>query len=283
MNKIIARLKRNYRSAQELALRRICRTLVSLSTYQAQRYIGKKAPLRILLDNSVLAHSVTHETAWISTGIKKWGPHDIDTGYAARVPVHSPKNDSRTYQEVRYLAGIAHLAKIGRVQLFTSAELHAERLRQPIGRFSGYGWYDLGLFNSIRMDSVDGLHFDLSDPKETQLRRIAACDAPLYRALLNLFGDENSLDAYHIYTAEQSGMFCFLHIDFRLAGRVNQDRKKEPLIDLKTKILTPSEFGKTIGLLPVDTNILSFEGKNFPVRPDLHWETQQRNRQRRDT
>lgn len=276
MNTYLARFVGRYRTAREHVIGSVCRGLVNLSTIQARAHLRGTTPLRILVDTSVLGHSITHETAWISTGTKKWGPHDIATGYAARIPVHSPKNDSRLYQEVRYLAGIAQLARRGHIELFTSAELKAETFRQPVGRFSGYGYYDLGLFRGIPMESVDGFHLDLNDPKQTQLRRVASCNDPLYQSLLALFGQKGSLDAFHVFTAEKFGMFCFLHIDFPLSEKVTQNRAKAAFTELTTKILTPSQLGKMIGLLPVDSNLLSYEEASFPVRPDLHWDKQRR-------
>lgn len=280
MNRILVRLKGWYWTLRRELLRRFCRFLVSSSTLQAQWYLRKRGPIRVLVDNSVLAHSITHETARILE-IAKWGPYEINAVNAARIPIHSPANNSRTYREIRYLAGIAHLARLGHLQLFTSAELQAERFRQPPGRFSGYGIFDLGLLNGINMESLDGFKFDLIDPNGAQLKRIASCSDPLYVDLRTLVGQKSSLDAYHIFTAEKFDMFCFLHIDFPLAEKVKQNQAKKPFQRLKTKIFTPSDLGKLIGLLPVDTNLLSYEDASFPVRPDLHRDTQARTRVRR--
>jgi len=276
------RLVGRYRGLRENALRCFCRGLVSLSTVPARMQLRRTGPLKILIDNSVLGHSITHESGWISTGVKKWGHLDIETGYAARIPVHSPTNDTRTYNEVRYLAGIAALAKRGALQLFDSSELKAEQFRQPMGRFRGYGYFDLGLFNNVKIANIDrGLHLDLQDPKEAQLKRVASCNDPQFRSLLKLLGQKNSLDAYHIYTAERFGLFAFLHIDFRLEAVIAQHSTNPVLANLKTKVLKPSQLGKLLGLLPIDTNILSYEGSSFPVHPELHWDTQARKRPRK--
>jgi len=274
------RLVGRYRGLRENALRHFCRRVVSLSTVPARMRLRRTGRLRILIDSSVRGHSITHKSASISTGVEKWGHVDFETGYAARIPVHSPTNDTPTYNEVRYLGGIAYLAKRGALDLFYSAELRAEQFRQPTGRFRGYGYFDLGLFNDVKFTNIDGeLHLDLHAPEDAQLTRVASCSDPLYRSLLKLLGQKHSLDAYHIYTAEKFGMFYFLHIDFKLGNLIAQHASKPVLANLKTKVLTPSQLRKLLGLLPIDTNILSYKGSSFSVHPELHWDMQARSRQ----
>ncbi len=265
------------------ALRRFARVQVNLSTLQSRAYLKKTGVLRILVDNSVLGHAITHETAWISTGTKKWGSHDIETGYAARIPVHSAESNLRLYNEIRYLPGIALLAKRDLIELYTSAELRAEVFRQPIGRFSGYGYYDHNLLADVRIESLDGVHLDLENPKETQIQRLRACQDEPFKSIVGRLGEKNSLDAWHIHTAERHGMFCFLCIDFPLRDAAEREKEKQPFVALKTQILTPSEFGKMIGLVPVNTNILSYEGSSFPVHAEYSWPDQRRNRPRKRT
>ena len=94
---------------------------------------------------------------------------------------------------------------------------------------------------------------------------------------MSVLGEKNSLDAWHIHTAEQHGMFCFLCIDFPLRDAVEHARKKDPFRRLKTEVLLPSELGQRISLLPVDTNVLSYVGSSFPVHHELSWPNQKRN------
>lgn len=127
------------RGYKDRAFNWFCGKLVSLSTWEARRIIGKKHPLKIMIDNSALFHAVTHETAWINVGTQIWGGQiPISAGHAARVPVHSIENDSRTYREVQFLIGVAELERQGYVELYTYSELEAEKFRQPVGRFRGY-------------------------------------------------------------------------------------------------------------------------------------------------
>lgn len=279
---VFVQLKHRYRKFKEAKRLWLSSLLLPLATFQARLSLKARQPLSILIDSSVLGHAVIHETGWISTGTKKWGHIDVDTGYMARIPVHSPDNDSRTYNEVRYLAPIAHLHRNSNIKLVTSAELFAEQFRQPMGRFAGYGWADYHVFKGAHFDSVDGLHLDVNDPREAQRERIASCDAPLFRELLSLLGEKSSQDAWHIYTAEKHGLFAFLHIDFPLAAKFQQNKNKPPIRDLKTRVLLPSEFSKLFHILPVNTNLLGKEKDGFfPMRDDLHMPDQRR-RSRKD-
>jgi hypothetical protein len=273
------RIQAAYRERRSAIAIKAAPWLISKSLYRARAWLRRAGNVRILVDNSVLAYAITHETLWISTGPKKWGGvHEFDSGYAARVPVYSPQNKQRVYQEIQFLPGITELAREGLLQCMRSAELEAERLRQPAGRFLGYGCWDLNLFRGIEMESVDGLYFDTEDPVAQQQRRLSFVTDPLFLDLSKLLGVKNNLDAFHVYTAEKHGLFCFLTMDFRLCNAIKNNAQRHPIKSLKTKILTPAELGKLIGVMPVHPILLSFEGPHFFVRPDLNSPDQKRRR-----
>lgn len=249
-----------------------------LATRKARCYLRKTGPLRVLVDSSVLAHAITHETAWISTGKNMWGTQEIETGYQARVPVHAEDCDLELFREVRFLPGLAHLARLGLLRPCTSAELRSEQFRQPIGRFRGYYYFDLDLFSGIQFEPVDGWHVESRDSEQGQLERVAACPDPLFRSLVQLLGQKHSLDAFHVYTAEKHQLYAFLHLDLKFQRHVNQHRHHAVLGGLRTKILLPSELGKLIGLEPMSPRRLSYEDASFFVRPDLSLPEQKRRR-----
>lgn len=275
---LVGRTKGRFRSLRFAFMRLAGNVIVSASTIRAREFAEKNGPIRVLVDSSVLFHGITHESAWVSTGTAKWGAHDIDTGYLARIPVHSPDNDSRTYREVKYLPGIADLARRGYLELLSYAELKAEEMHQPIGRFRGYGYFDLNLFRGISIKSLDGFHVGRRDD---QLERVAASRDPVFRSLLAEFGAKSSLDAHHIATAERYGLYAFLHVDFPLAEKVGQYRNKGLMPALTTRVMLPSAFGKLAGIRPVRLDLLSYIDSSFPVRPDLHWPSERRSRPKR--
>jgi hypothetical protein len=285
MRKIYYRVRNKYRTQKDRALNWFAKKMVSLSTWEARRIIGKKRQLKILIDNSTLFHSVTHETGWIDTGPVQWGPLTLERrgGYSARIPVHSADNDSRTYKEVQFLIGIAELERQGYVKLFTSAELEAEKFRQPMGRFRGYGYFDYGLFGKAKIENLDGFHLDLvPDPAAAQLARVAACTDPLYLQLVSILGEKSSLDAFHILTAEIFGMDYFLHIDFPLADKIRQHEKKTPVNTMKSKAILPSALGKLLKLMPIHSVVVSHFDSSWAVRADLHFPDQQRQKRKRN-
>lgn len=275
--KIAQRIVGYLKSIRTRMIQRSTQTLLHRSTAKARQFLEANGPLRILIDSSVLGHGITHETEWISTGPKKWGNVEINSGYLARIPVHSPVNDGRTYNEVRYLPGIAQLAKAGLLQLWSSGELEAERFRQPAGRFGGYGWYDKNVFADVNIDRIDGLtYLDIHDPGKAQQARLSLCKDQLYLSLVKILGPQNNLDAFHIFTAEKFGLDAFLCIDFKLIRLVRDNAANAVFANLKTKILLPSEISETMGLEPIDTNLLTSEGSSFPVHPEKHMESEQR-------
>lgn len=256
--------------------RALMKCVFPLSTLPVRTRLRRAQADSVLVDTSVINHSVTHESRWVSTGKTMWGPHEIDTGYLARVPIHSPANDGDTYFDVRFLPGIADLARRGFLKLVSSAELNAEQTRQPIGRFNGYGYFDLAAFHGLKIESLNGVHLDFNDPGKAQLQRLESCDDSLYRGILAGVGQGNSLDAYHLFTAECFGVPYYLTMDFRFLRKLSSLKSEEPFASLKTRCLRPSELGELLGLLPVHTWLLSFEAASFPVRPDLHSPTQRR-------
>jgi hypothetical protein len=260
--------------------------MLPLATFQARMTLRKRIPPGVLLDSSVLGHGVTHETGWISTGVKKWGgKFDFDSGYMASIPVHSPDNDGRVYREVRYLASIAYLYQTSHIKLLTSAELFAEQFRQPVGRFQGYGWADYSVFKGMQFDSVDGFHLDLKHPAEKQRQRINSCTDPLLLELRKALGEKSSQDAWHIYTAEKHSLFAFLHMDFPLAEKITRNKHKPPFNSLNTHVMLPSEFAAHFRILPFNTNLMGVlqEDTFFPRRDDLYMPSQQRRRHRKKT
>lgn len=260
---------------------RAARRLTDLSTYWARQFLKKTGPIGVLVDNTVLDHATTHETAWISTGPKQWVPHTIDTGYSARIAVHPADSDAREYEHIRYLPGLISLSRSGHVRLCSSAELNDEQFYQPSGRFRGYGYFDHNLFAGVRLESIDGFTFPSMGPswmnlpsaeeqKRDRLRQKEASD-PDYASLVAALGPKNSQDAWHIRTAELHDLFCFLTMDFRLIRNLDAQKNAPRIRAMKTRVMTPADLGRHLGLPPIAPHIFSYTNASFPVRSDLAW------------
>lgn len=130
-----------------------------ISTYRTRKKLANSDLIRVLIDNSVLGHATTHETVGISQEIN-WPPggNSSEVTVMRRSPIDiERKYGEKVYNSVRYLPGIAHLARCGLLQLLTSSELQSEQEYQPIGRFRGNkGWFDRWLFDGIEIPSIDG-------------------------------------------------------------------------------------------------------------------------------
>lgn len=260
---------------------RIVDYVVKLSTSKAAARLRASGPLGVLVDNTVLDHAVTHETAWIPTGKAKWGATEIETGYSARIAVHPADSQSREYRNVRFLPGLVSLARQGLLTLHTSAEIDAERFHQPIGRFRGYGYLDLSLLSGVEIKSVDGRVFptlgpewmELPTSREQQHQRLkrAEDEDTTYASLVEVLGRKNSQDAWHIRTAEKFGLFCFLTMDFGLLDTLAAQRNANRVKAMATKVMTPEQLGRCLGLFPLPPHLLSYHAASFPVRSDLAW------------
>lgn len=252
--------------------------LLDKTTMRAKAWVRANGGLRILVDNTILYHAVTHETGWVSTGKSRWGPHEIDTGYAARIPVHPANLNSREYRNICFLPGLAHLARLEFATMYTSAELQDEQFRQPSGRYRGYGYFDHSLFGGLKIDSIDGhvfpvmgpSYFGLPSAEEQQRSRIEQHRVdPVFAALARCLGPSNSQDAWHIHTADKHGLFCFLTMDFKLIKSVEAQSRAESIRNLRTKVLTPEQLASHIGLMRFPPHLLSYHDASFFVRSDM--------------
>lgn len=248
---------------------KLMRFALRASTAKARRKLRSSGPLRILLDNSVRGHAVTHETMWISTGTATWGNQTVDNGYAARVPVYSLDTDTKLLKEVKYLPAIAMLAEEGLIQFFTSVELEVERMRQPAGRFGGYYSYDLDLFSRLNYEFIDTGSFMTLENLESQAQRLSTVTVNPFQTLVRKFGQSNSLDAWHVHTAHIYKLDCFLAIDFPLHNIFQQQKGSRGFPKLDTEVLLPSDLGRKLGIIPIHPNHFSYQDSSFPVEPGL--------------
>ncbi len=230
--------------------------MLRAATDRARRNLIGRAPLRLLVDNSVLAHGRIFSSYWFDTRPAQWGLQAINTGHTGPNLTYSPEADQRICSQLRYLPGIAYLAKRDLISLLTSFELKNEQMHQPAGRFSEYGYFDHNLFSDTRMACIDCHEVDTFDWREKPQDRLRRCTDQPFRGIVDLVGEKNNVDAWHIHTAETHALDYFLHIDFSLAEEVRKNRTKLPIVDLKTDIALPSELADIIGIDPIDIRLV---------------------------
>lgn len=283
LDRQIKRIAATYR---EWASRRAIRN----STAIAERTLPAD-PIGILVDSNVHHHTVTHETGWISTGEKRFGPTIRATGYAARVPVFRQGSKSSTYENVCYLAAIAQLAKIGRAKLWTSHHLLLERDGHPRARFTDVGWFDFNLFGRGELPSIDGdpsdeilmTAFNPKAPAPDDIKTVLSHSTDkLYLELVRVMGQKNSQDAWHIRTAEVNGLYCFLTMEASLLRIINAQRERAVIKGLTTRVMSPKMLGEALGLRPIELKHFDHQDSSWFVRPDLHWGGEKRPSTRRN-
>lgn len=252
---------------------------VKMSLALPRLNINKTGPIRILIDNSAIANGVTHGTAWISTGPKTWGDIQFDSGYSARIPVHSPHNVTEGYREATYLTGIAELARSGHLKLFTSNELHVETGRHPPGMMRGYESSDLNVFSGLEIPWVEEKVTALFESAEAQSARLRAIDAEPFQTLLKFIDHpKDLLDVWHLHTAHVSGARYFLTMDGALCRKYRQASTRRGFPTMSAEPMLPSELASTIGLRALPTFLFSYmyEERTFFIRHDLHMPDEKR-------
>lgn len=262
-----------------------------LEVRRAAKNIATQGSYKVLIDNATIAHGVTHETARVYSGKQKWGDIEIESYTTARIPVHDDRDDGDAARSVRYLPGIASLARGGHISLYISDELLDEQWTQPVGRFRGNGIFDFNLFSKVKLQRIPDpdyrfvvgpSHLGYKSLKEQRKKRLEAKSDSLYQDLLQVLGKNNSQDIWHIVTAERNDCYCFLTMDFRLIRNLKAQRNNPVVASLKTKVLTPEDFGIEFGIPKISPRMYSYHGASFPVRSDLNWPDSRRQRPSRD-
>jgi hypothetical protein len=284
---LLLKLARSFKSTLRFRfLPRVVDSLTTIATLEAPKKLKAANVECILIDNTVLAHGVTHETAWVDTGKALWGDTEIDTGYAARIPVHDDRDNTEAARSIRFLPGIASLARRGHLKLAASNELQDEQLTQPAGRFRGCGLYDFSVFSDIKFETIKGRQYSvvigayagLPSVKEQRMKRLDAKGDPLFQDLVSVLSPKNSQDAWHIATAEHSHCYCFLTMDFRLIRNVRAQAKNKTIKSLRTRIMTPEEFGREFSINPISPRLFSYHNASFPVTHEKNWPDSKRQR-----
>ncbi len=127
---------------------------------------------------------------------KYWSNNEIDSGYAARISVHSYNGEAA--RSVRYLPGIANLAKRSLISLAISKELQDEQWTQPVGRFAGYGIYDYSLFRDLKLETIADPEYTMAiaprlgvpSLEEQRKQRLGSKTDPLYKSLITVLGNK---------------------------------------------------------------------------------------------
>ncbi|MDP6953095.1 MAG: hypothetical protein QGF53_10115, partial [Alphaproteobacteria bacterium] len=144
-----------------------------------------------------------------------------------------------------------------------------------------------GLLDGVKIEDFEDPEYTLiigwgtPSAAEQRKHRLANKTDPIFLGLLEVLGHKNSQDAFHIYTAEKNGCFCFLTMDFRLIRAIRSQKGRKAIKALSTRIMSPEEFGLEFDISPVSLRLFSFHGASFPVLSGKNWPGSKRRRPRR--
>jgi hypothetical protein len=143
----------------------------------------------------------------------------------------------------------------------------------------------MSLFDGVRIESIDGWNFDglVGDWNSSsvalakrQRDRLSQSGDPLFNDLVEILGNENSQDAWHIRTAEVHDLLAYVTMDYKLLHAVKHGSKQLDRLRLKTWILSPQELGVRLKMSRVPPDLLSHTDASFPVRAESHWPQERR-------
>jgi len=214
--------------------------------------------LKILVDRNVERIARTHRTTAKDRKVT-WGNADgssamaFDSYEMVRVRVTRPPSQNATDEQIPYLATVAQLARTGGLNLFTSWELNAERMRQP---GDNAGWLDVSLFDGVTIDWVDSPVIRsgiVTFAAEEETAFFQSIRHPRFETLRKRIGEAHIADIFHLWTAEVAGLDIFMTMERRFFNAVENERDK---LELKVKVSNPQQICEMLKAGPTDVDAL---------------------------
>jgi len=267
--------------------RKIGRFSAWAATYQFRK-ANPKSAVKVVIDNTILDLSISHETRWLSMGEDPFSTRLEDGGYLARVPVHSPSNNTTRYRELTFLNTFGILAKDGFFELAQSSGLKVEQFYQPVGRFKGYGMFDSSVLFGLDIKQIGEpwfpalgpTRFRLPTPQDQFRSMIDSSPDPKFQEFLGVMkshmGAKCSQDAWHIWQAENADIGFFLTTDRKLLAAWKQLRQELPIQNMKIELHSPTSLGEKLGFLPTHPIAFSYDRQDAIVRTDVLMPGEQR-------
>lgn len=221
--------------------------------------------LSVLIDRNVEREAVTHRSEPVKQTVM-FGEQKLELGVLQRVAA-TPRDDEKfRLDQIPYLATVCLLAKDRRVQLFSSFELLMERYRQ-CGPKNGYMGLNLLEGVDIRRAPTPFERTVMTTPgesvgtkEEDQMAFFQSITAPRYKEICNAFLESQRSklldDAFHLWTAEASGLDRFLTMDQKFWKAVRQATDGSRL-HTSVSVVTPKEICKELDVPPTDIDRLA--------------------------
>jgi hypothetical protein len=203
-------------------------------------------PITALLDTCIDPSTVTHDLTVHHESIRL---KNRIVSRMLEVPVRRRlRNQTWERSEATYasLAQMAELARLGEVILYDSDETFFEGLYVRLPRLRGT---EHDIFRGVerrfvrgpmrRTYVIDG-SYDREKEHQRWLQLLAEIAHPRFLKLKKRCGGSHLADLYHVWTAEENSLDCFVTVDERFINAVTLPQP----IDTPVKICTPSQFVK---------------------------------------
>lgn len=209
--------------------------------------------MRLLIDANIYRKAAAGAYVHVNDELMMWGPRIIATRrYQYRFRAPSKRTNAN---EARYIPALALHGRDHGAEFFKYWLIDYEMMDMPPA-FDWVGRSIEDLFKPIllprRPPSYGGILISSHDSFDFQseLRKfIQTVDDERFNEILRELGEENSQDAFHVWTCEREGLDCIVALDGPFQGRLRQARKK---LSLKVDVRPPSEICRKLKIAPVD-------------------------------
>lgn len=213
----------------------------------------KVMPTKALLDTNILPSTVTHHLK-IVRQTNEYGDRlltqDVETAVRRRLRNKTEEESDTIYKSLEQIAG---LAKSGGVTLYDSDETFFESLyvRLPPLRGTPFDMF-LGVARKFvrgplgRTYAIGG---DYSKERANQLwlQTLAKIQHPRFLQFKKRTNGSHLADLYHVWTAEQNSLDCFLTLDTTFLNAVTLPKP----MDTPVRLFTPMQFVQWITATPI--------------------------------
>jgi hypothetical protein len=221
--------------------------------------------MRVLVDRNVVRNAVVTQSVLTPTEIA-WGDKVCDVPVLTR-EARSPRVDEKyRIAQLPYLATVGEFARSGRISLFSSFELEAERWRQ---RSPDPGYLGFSLLEEVSIRTAPspvgrnvvfgsfGRSVGVTEDEQMQFFR--SLRDPRYREIREAVSDPRNPeahmdDALHLWTAEVSGFGGFLSMDKRFISVVRNNASR---VRSSVSVCSPKDLCERLGEGPTDLEVIA--------------------------
>ena len=142
----------------------------------------------------------------------------------------------------------------------------------------------MNLLSEIELEPIDGYFLseiggDTSSFPYTRVTIISflnGVEDERYKEIRSALRPKDSQDAWHIRTAEKFGALCFLTMDYQLLEVLDKGKDKSAISSLTTKVWSPADLGKYLGLEQVSPYLMSWYRADGLVHNNVDTPSQKR-------